>query len=79
LNVAGDVWVGGYDPQNDGRYRPELLHWDGTVWSPVPVPHPASAYSETLWGVGGTAATGVWAVGWWQGSSTARPLAFHGC
>lgn len=77
-----DVWVAGYSPQNDYRSRPDLFHWDGTAWSEVPVPHPDSAYAEILQGVGGTAATGMWAVGGAQqgsGFSSFQPLAFREC
>jgi hypothetical protein len=85
--AAADVWAGG-DVRETGRERPLALQWDGTRWTPVPVPEDA-ALDNRLNAVAAVAADDVWAAGQvgseaagygpllvhWDGSAwTAAPL-----
>jgi hypothetical protein len=76
-----DVWVGGWTSIAGGRSVPHLLHWNGSSWWEVEVPRPPSTYGETIDGLGGTAATGVWAIGSYttEPSGIPQPLALGAC
>ena len=58
-----DVWaVGRYEPDSGGS--PTLiLHWDGTTWSIVSSPSPATY--NGMYAVAAVSATDVWAVGYY--------------
>jgi hypothetical protein len=74
--VAGnDVWAVGYTVTTDGTNQPDktlIQHWNGSAWSLVPSPSPAS--NDTLSGVAARSATDVWAVGTRQDRSGAIPI-----
>ncbi len=63
---ANDVWaVGTY--QSASSAFPLALHWDGTLWSSVPIT--ATGASSSLLGVAAVGSTDVWAVGTSDGST----------
>jgi hypothetical protein len=74
--VAGnDVWAVGYTVTTDGTNQPDrtlIEHWNGTAWSIVASPSPAS--NDTLSGVAARAAGDVWAVGTRLDRSGAIPI-----
>jgi hypothetical protein len=74
--IAGsNVWAVGYTITTDGSNQPDrtlIEHWDGTRWSVVASPSPAS--NDTLTGVAARSAGDVWAVGTRQDRSGAIPI-----
>ena len=53
------------------------LHWNGSSWARVPVPHPGT-FANDLRGVAAVSASDVWAVGTWQDTPTAvKTLIVH--
>jgi hypothetical protein len=60
-----DVWaVGALFPESpDYVYTPLALHFDGSVWTQIPLPLPEGSTSAMLRAVGGTSPSDVWAVG----------------
>ncbi|HEY1332391.1 MAG TPA: hypothetical protein VGH10_13090 [Actinomycetota bacterium] len=65
--ATDDVWaVGQVALRNNTEARTLALHWDGTSWSPVPTPNPATAFGSynTLLSVSAIASDDVWAAGW---------------
>ena len=73
--AANDVWAVGYTITPDGSNQPDktlLEHWNGSAWSVVASPSPAS--NDTLSGVAARSATDVWAVGTRQDRSGAIPI-----
>ncbi|MBO3747469.1 hypothetical protein J5X84_15435 [Streptosporangiaceae bacterium NEAU-GS5] len=72
-----DAWaVGTVDDS-----QPYAVHWNGAAWSQVPFPTQANGKGTPLWGVSGSRADDVWAVGNFflpKGySSTSQAAAFH--
>ena len=77
--AANDVWaVGQYYTANNSGSRTVTLHWDGSTWTLVPSPSPASTYNM-LSGVVALAANNAWAVGSYRDSVTTldRTLVLH--
>jgi hypothetical protein len=73
--APNDVWaVGRYEPQAGGS-RTLVLHWDGTSWSIIPSPNPATY--NGLYAVAAVSATDIWAVGYYFTESTQRTLIEH--
>jgi hypothetical protein len=74
--VAGNnVWAVGYTITTDGTNQPDrtlVEHWNGSSWSLVASPSPAS--NDTLSGVAARSAGDVWAVGTRQDRSGAIPI-----
>jgi hypothetical protein len=73
--AANDVWAVGYTIATDGSNQPDktlIEHWNGSVWSVVASPSPAS--NDTLSGVAARSATDVWAVGFRQDRSGPIPI-----
>jgi PKD repeat protein len=70
-----DVWAVGHSRNLTELYRTLILHWDGTQWSVTPSPNlPGENF---LYGVSGTSARDVWAVGWaWDGIAS-RQIFLH--
>lgn len=63
---ANDVWTVGWaqDPQGAPYIKRTLIeHYDGSTWSIVQSPNPASDINTVLYSVSGKAANDVWAVG----------------
>jgi hypothetical protein len=63
-----DAWaVGQSSSANDLHGRTLIEHWDGTSWSIVPSPNPATGIpgdDDVLTAVGGTGPNDLWAAGW---------------
>ncbi|HEX4654024.1 MAG TPA: hypothetical protein VH227_07225 [Candidatus Udaeobacter sp.] len=57
------------------RHFTLVLHWDGTNWSTVPSPNPAT-YSG-LYAVAARAPADVWAVGYYYSGNSQRTLIEH--
>ncbi len=77
--AANDVWAAGqYYTSNNSGARTVILHWDGTSWTVVPSPNPASTYN-LLSGVVALTATNAWAVGSYRDDATTldRTLMLH--
>jgi hypothetical protein len=73
--AANDVWAVGYTITTDGSNQPDktlIEHWNGTAWSLVTSPSPAS--NDTLTGVAARSAADVWAVGTRLDRSGAIPI-----
>jgi hypothetical protein len=73
--AANNVWAVGYTVTTDGSNQPDktlVEHWNGSAWSVVASPSPAS--NDTLTGVAARSATDVWAVGNRQDRSGAIPI-----
>src|SRR5690242_2370859 len=56
------AWAVGDYVTGAGDLRTLIERWNGTAWTRVPSPSPASAYND-LFGVAATSATNAWAVG----------------
>jgi hypothetical protein len=71
--AAGDVWAVG---SKAGYSTPVAYHWNGSAWSEVPTaPLTGSTGGNNLfYGVAGTAANQVWAVGYQSTGSGPQPL-----
>jgi hypothetical protein len=63
-----DAWaVGQTSPASDLNGRTLIEHWNGTSWSIVPSPNPASGIpgdADVLTAVSGTGPNDLWAAGW---------------
>jgi hypothetical protein len=64
---ANDIWAVGISLHNVGaskRYRPVILHWNGTVWSVSVSPNvPQGIDDSELIAVAGASSTDIWAAG----------------
>jgi hypothetical protein len=59
-----NAWaVGSADSGNAFDQITLILHWNGAGWSVIPSPSPGTAGFNALYGVDGTSANDVWAVG----------------
>ena len=58
--TSDDAWAVGVGGDPEVRVHPVAFHWDGTLWSRVHTPHPASS---TLQGVSIDEINDAWAVG----------------
>jgi hypothetical protein len=64
--APNDVWAVGSWRNIGGDYQTLIIHWDGSAWSLVPSPNFPG--ENNLYGVSGTSANDVWAVGGaWDG------------
>src|SRR5205823_5162106 len=73
--ALNDVWsVGRYEPDTGGTST-LILHWDGTNWSTVSSPNPAT-YSG-LYAVAAVSAADVWAVGYYYSNGGQFTLTEH--
>jgi hypothetical protein len=65
--ATNDVWAVGYYRNMGELYQTLILHWNGSSWSITPSPNFPGAENQ-LFGVSGTSANDVWAVGGaWDG------------
>jgi hypothetical protein len=72
-----DVWaVGSQILIRTGAVHTLVEHWNGSVWSIVPVPHARSDHEELL-AISGGSASNLWAVGYLEPAVTPMPLAMH--
>jgi hypothetical protein len=75
-STTNDVWaVGGY-AIDLSRGATLIEHWDGSQWSVVLSPNPASSINQLI-GVTAIAANDVWAVGYFQSGGPWQPLIEH--
>ena len=75
--ATNDVWVVGDKEGANGIFQTLAEHWDGTAWTVVPTPDPASA-GDHLYGVSAVSPDDIWAVGQQlTGSTPALPLVEH--
>jgi hypothetical protein len=73
--AANNVWAVGYTVTTDGTGQPDrtlIEHWNGSAWSLVASPSPAS--NDSLSGVAARSASDIWAVGTRQDRSGAIPI-----
>jgi hypothetical protein len=68
---ADDAWAVG----SSASGNPQIVHWDGTAWTPVPAPSPAGYAS--LYGVAATSASNAWAVGTADSATGAKTVILH--
>src|SRR5439155_153492 len=59
---SNNVWAVGYHVAG-GYSQTLIIHWDGTQWSVIPSPNPASHWTGELYSVVAISADDVWAVG----------------
>jgi hypothetical protein len=73
--ASNDVWAVGYYRNMSELYKTLILHWTGSSWSIIPSPNfPGENH---LFGVSGTSANDVWAVGSaWDGAAS-RQIFLH--
>lgn len=75
--ASDDVWAVGYYNATSNNYRSLILHWDGTAWTQVASPSPAS-FQNDLYDIDGVAPDDVWAVGYsWNAGSQHTTLIEH--
>ena len=53
-----DIWASGWETLGS-----MMLHWDGTAWSNVRLPHVGAGFKEYLYGIAARAPDDAWAVG----------------
>lgn len=86
--APNDVWAGGWQYKQDaaGYVGPHLfvIHWDGSQWTEVPTPMPATqglqgGSGEFIHGIDAAAPNDIWFVGeWMEALQGIRPaLAMH--
>jgi hypothetical protein len=72
---SGSAWAVGFQTTADGTRRTLIEHTSGGAWAPVPSPNNGTSTSaNTLAAIGGTPATGLWAVGWRESPTGLKPL-----
>ena len=75
---ASNAWAVGESIDGTGVHKTLIEHWTGTAWKLVPSPNPSSS-GNTLYGVGASSATNIWAVGTYNGTTAGQALALHCC
>jgi FG-GAP-like repeat len=69
------AWAVGFKTGAGGIRRTLIEQASGAAWSPVPSPNDGtSSANNVLLGVAGTSATGLWAVGYQESATGAKPL-----
>jgi hypothetical protein len=73
-----DAWAVGFHHCAGCKIRTGIVHWNGTTWSPVTSPNPATG-ENILFGVSADSAADAWAVGWDcpHGCRTVHTLILH--
>lgn len=86
---SSSAWAGGYYTTSDSQTHAFALHWNGSVWSVVPIPASGNTYvgsvaaaSDTDVWVAGSQDGAIWlehwdGVNWTQQSNTIAGTAFH--
>ena len=69
----GTAWAVGFQTTKAGARSTLIEHVSGGTWTPVASPNVAGT-DNSLMAVSGTAATGLWAVGYWLGPMGLQPL-----
>src|SRR5690242_4984362 len=73
--AGGSAWAAGFQLTGDGTRRTLIEHSTGAAMTTVTSPNDGtSATDNTLTGVSGTQATGLWAVGYRMSSTGLKPL-----
>src|SRR5262249_36231630 len=73
--AGGSAWAVGFQLTADGIRRTLIEHASGGALAPVTSPNDGTAATDnSLTAVGGTEATGLWAVGWQESPSGLKPL-----
>jgi hypothetical protein len=71
----GTAWAAGFYTTTAGGTRRTLIeHASGGAWTQVASPNDGTSRDNTLMAVGGTQATGLWAVGYWLSRTGLKPL-----
>jgi hypothetical protein len=70
----GTAWAVGFQTTKTGTRSTLIEHQSGGTWRPVASPNVTSSAANSLMAVSGTAATGLWAVGYWLSPSGLQPL-----
>ena len=71
----GSAWAVGYQTAAGGTRQTLIEQASGGTWTPVPSPNDGTATTDnSLTAVGGTQATGLWAVGWRESPGGLQPL-----
>jgi hypothetical protein len=71
----GSAWAVGFQRTADGTRRTLIENESGGAWTPVASPNDGTPTTDnSLTAVGGTQATGLWAVGWQESPSGLKPL-----
>ncbi|MEO8971363.1 MAG: hypothetical protein ABI406_07175 [Ktedonobacteraceae bacterium] len=70
---ASDVWAVGYDANTTGPTQTLIEHWNGSSWSVVSSPNPASLNNE-LFSVTAVSTSDVWAVGFISDTTASGPV-----
>jgi hypothetical protein len=58
---AASAWIGISARENNGKYEPWLIHWDGSSWSQLSTPNPGG--NGEVSGVSAGSRSNAWAVG----------------
>jgi FG-GAP-like repeat len=73
--AKGSAWAVGLQTMADGTRRTLVEHASGGTWTRFPSPNDGTnATDNALTAVGGTSATGLWAVGYRQSPTGLKPL-----
>ena len=71
----GTAWAAGFQTTAAGTRRTLIESESGGTWTPAASPDDGTATSDnTLTGIGGTATTGLWAVGYRQSPAGLKPV-----
>jgi len=70
----GTAWAVGFQTTKAGARSTLIEHASGGTWTPVASPNVAGSSDNSLVAVAGTAATGLWAVGYWLSPTGVQPL-----
>jgi len=72
----GSAWAVGFQTAASGTRSTLIEHASGGTWTPVASPNDGGtgATDNALMAVGGTQATGLWAVGYWLSPAGLKPL-----
>ncbi len=61
--AANDIWANGYTGATVADWVPFSEHWNGSVWSIVPIPNGPVAHNSTSWGTAAVGVNDIWTVG----------------
>src|SRR5581483_10782914 len=67
--TSSNAWTVGYYQDNSGSVFTLIEHWNGSVWSVVTSPNPASSMTNELFAIAARSANDIWAVGTSQTSN----------
>jgi len=70
----GSAWAVGFQTTKAGTRSTLIEHASGSTWTQVASPNVTGSTDNSLMAVSGTAATGLWAVGYWLSPTGLQPL-----